>query len=675
METKDILKKVDMLNIDSRISLIVGSYFCAKVKSGELTEETLDTEIEKYKQKVKHFEFIKSAKIKVAYEQSGGIITINQDIDTEELVPLVFMKMEEALNTPNKNEIQENSDKDVLIHIKSFQEAMQLVDTLNLPCNQNLKDINNILEETFGQDGNSLNEEIKKDRGLEFMCLDSDKFLNSVVSRGENATEAMNEIVNLYRYKILTDRENGIDITSASYKIGLQTVTNSLYNLNKNNLADITKSKETIERLTQDMQISLENKMPIEEKEDNEKNNRLYESISERVNSNQEELTREHIEQRVKELIERKPNFDRRISILLPQFFLRSANIYSWNKDDFEQRINSIDLTLDKIGFKQMGIYTAGDTAMDEIRINSKFYLNSKGQINSDKESILNLAKTFFHELGHNTDTTVREGVVLKDKLAKAYSNNMFYEWSNTIFERAIVGNVYEDQNGIFLNQNAGYETLANAGSMISASLGINEIEFAKLKDAGLERTTEFFDENFSYYPDLYEKIKTTFTVPSLKSEGRKDRRDLQQMYKNVYDLCIDVLDARIQNDMQTGKIENIEGYQEKQKYLLKKINLNYQRASKKYGQRFEAGKVTHKTAYTTDKIEKDSLRKIGSEIYSESDFEFNNDELITTIKSSERKPTLKERLKRTFGGVKKLEAAKSENENIQEIDDEEISI
>jgi len=39
METKDILKKVDKLNIDSRFSLIVASYFCARVELGEITEE------------------------------------------------------------------------------------------------------------------------------------------------------------------------------------------------------------------------------------------------------------------------------------------------------------------------------------------------------------------------------------------------------------------------------------------------------------------------------------------------------------------------------------------------------------------------------------------------------------------------------------------------------------
>ena len=680
METKDILKKVDMLDIDSRISLIVGSYFCAKVKSGELTEETIDAEIEKYTQKVKHFEFIKSAKFKVLYEQSGGIITINKNIDTEELVPLVFTKIEEALNTPDKNQSQEDNEKDVLLHIKSFQKGMQLAKELNLPCNQNLEDINNILVQTFGQNGDSLNEEIGKDRGVEFMCQDADRLLNSVIAKGEDATQAVNEIVNLYRYKILTDRENGIDITSDSYKTSLQTVIDSLHHLDKNGLADIAKCEETITRLAQEMQISLEDIMPTENthqvnKTENEKNIRLYENISKRREVGQEELSKENIEKRVSELIKRKPGFDRRIGAILPQFFVRSAIIYNWNKDDFEQRINSIDSTLNKIGFNKMGIYTAGDTALDEIRINSRFYLNSKGKINSDKELILSLVKTFFHEAGHNTDTTKREGVVLKDKLSQAYSNNMFYEWSNTVFERAIMGKVYEDESGMFLNQNAGYETMANVGSMISAALDINEIDFARLKDSGLEHSKEFFGKNFSYYPDLYEKIKTTFMVSSPKSEGKEAKKGLQQMYKNVYDLCIDVLDARIENDMQTGKIENLEEYQEKQKYLLKKINLNYERTSKKYGQRIEARKVTHKTAYTTDKIDKKSLRKIGSIISKEGDFQFDNSELISAIRNGERTPTLKERLKIKFGRVKALEAGKTENIKMQEREDQEISI
>ena len=55
-----------------------------------------------------------------------------------------------------------------------------------------------------------------------------------------------------------------------------------------------------------------------------------------------------------------------------------------------------------------------------------------------------------------------------EEKLAKAHINNIFYEWSNTVFERAIMGDMYEDKSAMFLKQNAGYERIVNIGSIIS---------------------------------------------------------------------------------------------------------------------------------------------------------------------------------------------------------------
>lgn len=669
METKDILKKVDMLNIDSRFSLIVASYFCAKVKVGEITEETIDEELAKYKQKVKHFEFIKSSKFKATYEEAGGIITLNKDFpngnNAEEIVPLAFMKIEEALNIQHDNRGELDHSKNALLHIKSFQKAMQLVRELNLPCNSNYNDIYQILIETFGKDGKTLDEEMSKDRGLEIMCSDADEMFNKVVARGVREPKAFAEIMNLYRYRVLTDEEKGIDVTSERYQDSLKKVEGHIQNLHDNNYANIDECRGNIRKLEQ--VTGLSEKMTdrrtnseVAEKNEGRSNERLHSNIIARITSEPEKLTEKYIQERVSRLIQAKPGYDKRLSYLIPEFFLRSATIYGWGKDDFEQRINSLDSSVQQIGFEKLGIYTGGDTALDKIRINSRFYLNSKGKINND--SLLDLARTFFHEVGHQTDKSTREGIAMQERLSEAHANNIFYEWSNTVFERAIMGNMYEDENAMLLNRKTGYEAMANAGSMISAALGMNEIEFARLKDAGLEQTMEFFDNKFSYYPGLYEQLKSTFTIPTLRTEGREGRKTIQQMYKNVYDLCLDVLDARIESDTQEGNIGDLSEYQEQQRYFLKKMNLNYQMASKKHGLRREAGKVIHKTKYATDKIDKRAMRKIGAKARSESDFGFENNVLLEKLKASERKPTLREWLNRKFGKVELLEAGREEN-------------
>ena len=55
------------------------------------------------------------------------------------------------------------------------------------------------------------------------------------------------------------------------------------------------------------------------------------------------------------------------------------------------------------------------------------------------------VTQSLFHELGHNTDENYREGVIqTKERLQKeALNGARFYEWTNTIFERLVVGNKF----------------------------------------------------------------------------------------------------------------------------------------------------------------------------------------------------------------------------------------
>lgn len=673
MDTKDILKKIDMLNLEPRVSLIIASYFCAKVKLGEITENTIDEEIQKYSENVKHFEFINSSKFKVALEKTGGIISINKDFlntsKPDELIPLIFTKIEESINN------KENSINDVygnaLIHIKSFQEAIKITKKLNLPCNENFESLYNLLSVTFDKDGKGFDEEISKDRGLEIMCYDVDKLVNNVIAEGRDEPEVLKNILNLYRYKVLTDKENGINVTSDKYKEDFIQVVKSIEELSKNNYINYKETSRIIDNLSQTIKQDQNIKSDIQKKENLQRNTRLYRGIMERFITKQEKLTQKHIRTRVDNLIKEKTEYDKRICCLLPEFFIRSAHIYGWTKDEFDERINTFQTTINKIRFEEMGVYTAGSVSIDEIKINSKFYLNSRGNLIKDKQTICNLARTFFHEAGHVTDSCTREGIPVREKLSRSFVNNIFYEWTNTVFERAIMDDIYSDDTAMFLSRRAGYEEMTNAGSMISAAMGLDEIKFAKLKDLGLERTKEFFDNEFSYCPDLFEKIRTTFRVPSLTLEGREAKKMYQQMYKNVYNLCIEVLDARIENDMQKVKeINNNEDYQTKQKYLLKKINSNYQKACKDFGLRKEAKNIIHNTKQTSDKIDKETIRIFGEIIREENNFSFGNKFLLEDLKSDYRKPTLKDRIKIKLANIPRLDKSSSYyKENLKEID------
>lgn len=93
------------------------------------------------------------------------------------------------------------------------------------------------------------------------------------------------------------------------------------------------------------------------------------------------------------------------------------------------------------------------------------------------------IAKTLFHELGHNTDENSREGIKTKEKLQNfALKGCRFYEWTNTVFERLAFGEKFYKKNDAMQLSQGGYEALAPLGSMLSCALGVSEIEFAKIK-------------------------------------------------------------------------------------------------------------------------------------------------------------------------------------------------
>lgn len=94
-------------------------------------------------------------------------------------------------------------------------------------------------------------------------------------------------------------------------------------------------------------------------------------------------ISEEFIVKKVQAMLEKKTNYDERIKHLIIPFFIRSQKIYDWDKDEFQERLNQIDLKLDKIGFEKMNdLSTLGDTSLDTIRLNSKVFLNRQRKTN-----------------------------------------------------------------------------------------------------------------------------------------------------------------------------------------------------------------------------------------------------------------------------------------------------
>lgn len=94
------------------------------------------------------------------------------------------------------------------------------------------------------------------------------------------------------------------------------------------------------------------------------------------------EITEDMIIDRVQKLIDKKPEWNGKLKHLVIPFFLRSQKIYHWDIDEFQERVNQLDLKINKIVFEDLGSLThMADTAMDKIRLNSRIFLNKDRRI------------------------------------------------------------------------------------------------------------------------------------------------------------------------------------------------------------------------------------------------------------------------------------------------------
>ena len=94
------------------------------------------------------------------------------------------------------------------------------------------------------------------------------------------------------------------------------------------------------------------------------------------------EITEEFIVDIVQKIIDRKPEWDSRIKHLIIPFFIRSQKIYNWNIDELQERVNELDLRIDKIVFENLESLTImGNTAGNLIKLNSRIFLDKKRRI------------------------------------------------------------------------------------------------------------------------------------------------------------------------------------------------------------------------------------------------------------------------------------------------------
>ncbi len=203
-----------------------------------------------------------------------------------------------------------------------------------------------------------------------------------------------------------------------------------------------------------------------------------------------------------------------------------------------------------------------------------------------------------------------------------------FYEWTNTIFERLVLGNQFYKKKDAMQLSSSGYEALAPLGSMVACALGMPESKFAEIKDKGkdyeikllenmfpMTETTEEKDGGTSYGIGVLEKIFTIFNQYNLDTSfSLNKKRNNQNLLNELYAECIKIMRRRIETELQNKNIQDLEEYKKYQMFYLKKMNINFKCASNSNGFRFLKVPIIHDMGFCDDKISRTDLLQIAQE-------------------------------------------------------------
>ena len=281
------------------------------------------------------------------------------------------------------------------------------------------------------------------------------------------------EFLNIGRQRILADVDNKTIIIDERIKYNLED-----YTLNEYIDASY---KEQDKILGTSTYLGLENY----------NNNALKEEIRYTFKTYNRKLLEEKVAFETINLIQQK-NYDKKFIPFIREYFFRSAEIYNWNRDELEKKINNFKNNVDSIEIKKIKKKCAEYNPTDK-----KIYINSNLLTYSNDLIIKNI----FREQGYATNYTKIED--------KVYENGLYSDATKNEDERSL--NEYvEEVSANYLTGRVPYSNelyttcrvsekerkdynnkTAYLASMLVAAFGISEFEFAMLKDKGRARFNE----------------------------------------------------------------------------------------------------------------------------------------------------------------------------------------
>lgn len=130
-------------------------------------------------------------------------------------------------------------------------------------------------------------------------------------------------------------------------------------------------------------------------------------------NIKEDKMSKEEIIKYVDDLIKANKRYDKRLTPLLYDFFLRANEKFEWSREKFIHKYGNFRNNVKEIKFKRLkeDIGAQFATIDREIRIN-KNILKKVEKNNSINDLIDNL----FHECLHATDYTRNNGILVSDR-------------------------------------------------------------------------------------------------------------------------------------------------------------------------------------------------------------------------------------------------------------------
>ena len=383
--TDEINEILNQKEIDQRIKPLIKMFFLGKSKVEDFSIEQIKTQIDILCSSIENVEFSSSNKIIVAFENKAHVLTINKQLfldgKSDEVILPVFMKFEQALNQENENDYKK--------HIQDFINAGRIAKSISAPISDRLFKLYELAECCYGDIQDKVHE-LMKSEDWKNVYDDYDNALNKMIVTGVDDQKGLLEGVRLFHNEIFTPEVFNNPNVEGPYR------TEEYQEKASKIIAciDMIKPKEydnTDTLVTQREQLIKNIKLftgCTEEMVERFKSQKyvgeakISSILESEFKTASKEITEDMIIDRVQKLIDKKPEWNSRLKHLVIPFFLRSQKIYHWDIDEFQERLNQLDLKINKIVFEDLGSLThMADTAMDKIRLNSRIFLNKNRRI------------------------------------------------------------------------------------------------------------------------------------------------------------------------------------------------------------------------------------------------------------------------------------------------------